>query len=99
MEVRSTRAGRSPIAKPVASPPPAVNNHEHVASEAKKSDLNYILKRLVKLKPSTRTAAVNSIKAMFQFQSPMSDQEANRTLHDLHKQRLLTIDAAHKILY
>src|SRR5215211_4292162 len=48
-------------------------------------DLDAILKRLRKLKPNNRTAAINSIKAMFQFDAdaPLTDESASKILEDL----------------
>ena len=43
-------------------------------------DLDTIFKRLLKLKPTKRATAANSIKAMFQFGAPISDEAANKIL-------------------
>lgn len=66
-------------------------------SKLRTDDLEGIHKRLLKLKPTKRAAAVNSIKAMFQFDTPMTDEAANNILEALCKQRLLTIDASDKL--
>lgn len=43
--------------------------------------------------------AVNAIKSMFQFQSPMSDQAASQALDSLGQRGLLIIDANDKVVY
>jgi hypothetical protein len=58
-----------------------------------------ILKRLIKLRPTKRSTAVNSIKAMFQFDTPITDEAANDILDDLAKRGHLTINAKKKIIF
>ena len=64
---------------------------------AKKSDLPSIAKRLEKLKVSSRNAAENSIKAMFQFVEPVGDGECQRIFDRLLKQGLVKLNAKGKI--
>lgn len=71
------------------------------ASRAKvpADDLDAILKRLLKLKPTKRIAAVNSIKAMFQFNAPISDEAAEGILEKLRRRGCLHIDEQDKIRF
>ena len=62
-------------------------------------DLDSVLKRLLKLKPAKRSAAVNSIKTMFQFDAPITDEAANKILNDLQRRGSLNIDGAEKIQF
>jgi len=80
-----------PLPIPTAQPKPAANG------KAPARDLDSILKRLTKLKPTKRAAAVNSIKAMFQLTDPIGDDEANKILEALRKRGSLTIDANDKL--
>jgi hypothetical protein len=64
---------------------------------AKKSDLSTIAKRLRKLKVSTRAAAENSIKAMFQFEEPIGESECQQIFDRLLKQGLVKLNAKGKI--
>jgi len=66
---------------------------------SRKDDLSFILKRLLKLKPSTRAAVENSVKAMFQFESPLSDKELGQIVDRLCEQGSITIDAKGKVRY
>ena len=68
-------------------------------SETTAKDPDAILKRLQKLKVATRGAAVNSIKAMFQFDAPINDEAANTLLEDLVGRGGLSIDANGKIRF
>src|SRR3954451_6401939 len=67
------------------------------SSKSPARDLDSILKRLTKLKPTKRAAAVNSIKAMFQLTDPISDDDANNILEALRKRGALTIDVNNKL--
>lgn len=78
-----------PQPKPVVQPKPAVKTPSR--------DLDTILKRLTKLKPTKRAAAINSIKAMFQLTDPISDVEANKFLDGLCKRGSISIDANDKL--
>ena len=98
VEIRLPSPGSS-CAGPQASTPKPGNHSGRPDADAKKSNLKYISERLLKLRPTTRKTATNSIKAMFQFQSPMSDEEADTTLNKLCRRRLLTIDDDDRIVY
>ena len=76
-----------PIRGKVSTPKPASDN------------LNTILHRLLKLKPTKRATAVNSIKAMFQFTELMSDATADKILEDLRGRGSLSIDTSGRIQY
>jgi hypothetical protein len=79
---------------PASSAQPSEKKPE---TTAKKSDLTTIAKRLRKLKVSTRAAAENSIKAMFQFEEPAEDSECRQIFDRLLKQSLLKLNAKGKI--
>lgn len=82
----------NPVSVSAAQPKPTANG------KAPARDLDSsILKRLAKLKPTKRVAAINSIKAMFQLTAPISDDDANEILEALRKSGSLTIDANDKL--
>jgi hypothetical protein len=58
-----------------------------------------IAARLKKLKVKNRQGAVNSIKAMFQFTTPLSDGEAAKKLAALKSARLLSVDADGRVTF
>lgn len=90
-----------PVAAMTANPKsaPATNNGKTSAPKAPARDLDAILKRLLKLKPTKRVKVINSIKSMFQFDAPITDDEANKILEDLRKRGSLTIDTKDKIKF
>ncbi len=54
-------------------------------------DHDGVLASLIKLNPRNRTGAVNAIRTMFQFTSPISAQAANKMLDDLQRSGDLNI--------
>lgn len=78
---------------------PTTNTGKATTSKANAHDLNGILKRLIKLKPTKRDKAVNSIKAMFQLTAPISDETANQIFEGLRKRGSVKIDADSKLQF
>lgn len=83
--------------KAVAAKIKELNPGKAATPKAPARDLDAIFKRLTKLKPTKRATAVNSIKAMFQFDAPINDEEANKILEALRRRGNLTIDANDKL--
>jgi hypothetical protein len=83
----------------LAEPPPISTAQSKSTANAKAPahDLDSILKRLTKLKPNKRAAAVNSIKAMFQLTDPISDNDGSKILEALRKRGSLTINPNDKL--
>ena len=96
-DVEIRLAEPAPAAAPQPKTPTATNNGKAPAPKAPAQDLDSIFKRLTKLKPTKRAAAINSIKAMFQLTAPISDEAANKILEDLRRRGNLTIDANDKL--
>ena len=96
VEIRLAEPAIAATPQPKTSAPK--QNGEAPASASPADDLDTIFKRLTKLKPNKRATAVNSIKAMFQFDTPISDDEANKILEALRRRGNLTIDANDKLL-
>jgi len=88
-----------PAAAPRAKSLPTTNNANTPTPKPTSHNLDTILQRLLKLKPTKRVTAVNSIKAMFQFDAPISDGTANKILEDLRSRGSLKIDANDKIQF
>ncbi|MEX2149419.1 MAG: hypothetical protein WD793_04360 [Steroidobacteraceae bacterium] len=76
---------------PNKAPPSSVPATSH--------DAAYVVSRLRKLRVKSEAAAINSIKAMFQFQTPISDAEAKNRLNEARRKGLLKIDATGKITF
>lgn len=79
--------------------------YEHGLRQAEGLDRSYsteleaIAKRLVKLKPKNKDAALNSIKAMFQFTDPLDDEAANSLLDDLKKKGMVSVSTDGKLTF
>jgi hypothetical protein len=93
VEVLVSKPVSAPVAAPVAGEP------NPSASKLSPDDLDGILKRLRKLNPTTRAKAINSIKAMFTFGPPVSDDKVNQILEGLKKRGDLTIDIKGKLKF
>jgi hypothetical protein len=85
------------VSKPVSAPVASEPNPSPSASKLSPDDLDGILKRLRKLNPTTRAKAINSIKAMFTFGPPVSDDRVNQILEGLKKRGDLTFDNKGKL--
>lgn len=84
-------------AAPHPATPAATNPGKAPATKAPAHDLDAIFKRLTKLKPTKRAAALNCIKTMFPVTAPISDDEANQILDALRRRGNLTIGAHDKL--
>lgn len=84
-------------AAPHPATPAATNTGKAPTPKAPAHDLDAIFKRLTKLKPTKRAAALNCIKTMFPVTAPISDAEANQILEALRRRGNLTIGAHDKL--
>jgi len=98
-DVEIRLAEPAPTLTPRPKSPPETNNTNASKPKVTARDLDAILKRLLKLKPSKRATAANSIKSMFQFDAPITDEAANTILEDLRRRGSLTIDANNKVQF
>src|SRR5207244_3376748 len=78
VEIRLAEPARTVATRPKSSS--STKNDKANPRKVTASDLDTIFKRLLKLKPTKRATAANSIKAMFQFGAPISDEAANKIL-------------------
>jgi hypothetical protein len=95
LEVRLTEP--APASTVSLKPDPSANSGKAPNPKTSSIDLDGIHKRLIKLNPSTRDAAVNCIKAMFQLTAPITDEAANKFLQALRRRGSLTINSEGKI--
>lgn len=73
---------------------------ERKALNASGTEINqYVLERLLKLKPSKKVALLNSISAMFQFQGGISDADKDCIVSELQKRRQINIDQNGRVSY
>jgi len=55
--------------------------------------------RIGKLRPSKKASLINSIKAMYQFQGGVSDEDQEKIIKDLQKRKFLKIESNNKVVY
>ena len=64
------------------------------------SDLTaYVAERIKKLRPAKKSALLNSISAMFQFQGGLSEQDRGRIVAELQKRRHIKLEADNRVSY
>ncbi len=61
--------------------------------------IDYVVKRLLKLKPTKKASLINSIVAMFQFQGGISEPDVERIISVLQKLKYIHIDISNKVTY
>jgi hypothetical protein len=54
--------------------------------------IEYVIERLLKLRPIKKTSLSNSIKAMFQFQGGISDSDIEKIMSELQKLKYIKIE-------
>jgi hypothetical protein len=79
--------------------PPRKGSTSQRKEEENKEVIEYVIERLLKLKPSKKASLINSISAMFQFQGGIAEAELEKIIADLQKRKYLTIDSKNKVTY
>src|SRR5690606_21006516 len=59
----------------------------------------FVAERLLKLKPAKKTSLQNAISAMFQFQGGLSDEDRDRIVTQLKKEKFLSISDTGKVTF
>ena len=84
--------------KRLKEPPQKESKAQH-KEEQNKDVIEYVIERLLKLKPSKKSSLLNSISAMFQFQGGISGAELEKIITELQKRKYLSIDSKNKVTY
>jgi hypothetical protein len=63
------------------------------------TSIQYVMDRVGKLRPTKKTTLINSLKAMYQFQGGISEEDQETIIKDLEKQKFLKIDQNNKVKY
>ena len=79
--------------------PPRKGSTLQHKEEENKEVIEYVIERLLKLKPSKKASLINSISAMFQFQGGIAEAELENIIAELQKRKYLTIDSKNKVTY
>lgn len=61
--------------------------------------IQYVMDRIAKLRPSKKASLINSIKAMYQFQGGVSEEDQEEIIKDLQKRKFLKIESNNKVIY
>jgi hypothetical protein len=73
-----------------------------ITTEDPTNDINsiqYVIERLDKLRPSKRKTLLNSIRAMYQFQGGVSDEDQETIIAKLEKKKFLKIEGNNRVTY
>lgn len=81
------------------SEPKVVEKEKSNEGSLKEVDaIEYVVERLLKLKPVKKQSLINSIKAMFQFQGGISDSDIDKNISELQKRKYIKVEQ-HKVFY
>lgn len=75
--------------------PKAVVKNAKLKPETSPKEINtieYIIERLLKLKPSKKKSLTNSIKSMFQFQGGVSEADIEKIISELQKRKIIKLE-------
>lgn len=71
-------------------------------TEEPNTDINsiqYVIERLDKLRPSKKKTLMNSIRAMYQFQGAISEEDQETIIDKLEKKKFLKIESNNRVTY
>ena len=63
------------------------------------NSIQYVTERLDKLRPSQKKTLINSIRAMYQFQGAISEEDQKRIIDKLKKKKFLKIESNNRVTY
>lgn len=61
--------------------------------------IQYVIDRIAKLRPSKKASLINSIKAMYQFQGGVSEEDQENIINALQKRKFIKIESSNKVIY
>ena len=63
------------------------------------SSIQYVIDRIAKLRPAKKKALLNSIRAMYQFQGAISDEDQEAIVLKLEKAGFLKVQSDNRVVY
>lgn len=63
------------------------------------NSIQYVIERLDKLRPSKKKTLMNSIRAMYQFQGAISEEDQVTIIDKLEKKKFLKIESNNRVTY
>jgi len=79
-----------------------IENIKNTTTEEPTTNINsiqYVIERLDKLRPSKKKALINSIRAMYQFQGAISEEDQETIIDKLEKKKFLKIESNNQVTY
>jgi len=79
-----------------------IENKAKTKTEESATDINsiqYVIERLDKLRPSRKKTLMNSIRAMYQFQGAISEEDQETIIDKLEKKKFLKIESNNRVTY
>ncbi|RLC19478.1 MAG: hypothetical protein DRI24_00350 [Deltaproteobacteria bacterium] len=79
-----------------------IENIENTTTEKQTTDINsiqYVIGRLEKLRPAKKKTLINSIRAMYQFQGAISEEDQEIIIDKLEKKKFLKIESNNQVTY
>ena len=71
----------------------------NVDTENDVGSIEYVAKRLLKLKPVKLKSLTNAVSSMFQFQGGISEKDEKKIILELQKKRYIKIDSNNRATY
>ena len=75
------------------------SSESKVEAENEVGSIEYVAKRLLKLKPAKLKSLTNSVSSMFQFQGGISETDEKKIISELQKKKYLKIDSNNRVTY
>ena len=63
------------------------------------NSIQYVIDRLAKLRPSKKKTLLNSIRAMYQFQGAISEDDQEMIVAKLEQKKFLKIESNNRVIY
>jgi hypothetical protein len=63
------------------------------------NSIQYVIERLGKLRPSKKNTLMNSVRAMYQFQGAISEEDQETIIEKLEERKFLKIESNNRVTY
>ncbi len=87
-----TRVKSQPKKEVKAQPSNNTPKPQVATSPSNSETISYVIERISKLKPVKKKSLSNSIKAMFQFQGGISEQDLSKIINELQKRKFIKLE-------
>ncbi len=63
------------------------------------NSIQYVMDRLAKLRPAKKKTLLNSIRAMYQFQGAISEEDQETIINRLEQSKFLRVEGNNRVIY